>query len=75
MRRSKREERRILTRYLSVWDESRNRRTYHRLRYLCDSRSSGRIGASAPYLPSGVYITQTANYLFSTFLSASFLQL
>ena len=52
MRRSKREERRILTRYLSLWDESRHRRTFHKLRNLCDSRSSGRIAASAPTYPA-----------------------
>ena len=40
MRRCKREGRRILTRFLGPWDESRYRRTSRRPRNLCDSRSS-----------------------------------
>ena len=51
MRRYKREGRRILTRFLGLWDESRNRRTFHRLRNLCDSRSSRTHRSRCPIPP------------------------
>ena len=51
MRRCKRKGRRILTRFLGPWDESRYRRTVHRLRNLCDSRSSRTHRSRCPIPP------------------------
>ena len=51
MRRYKRKGRRILTRFLGLWGESRHRRTPHRLRNLCDSRSSRTHRSICPILP------------------------
>ena len=51
MRRYKRKGRRILTRFLGLWDESRYRRTVHRLRILCDSRSSRTHRSICPIPP------------------------
>ena len=51
MRRYKRKGRRILTRFLGLWGESRHRRTSHRLRNLCDSRSSRTHRSICPIPP------------------------
>ena len=51
MRRYKRKGRRILTRFLGLWGESRHRRTPHRLRNLCDSRSSRTHRSRCPIPP------------------------
>ncbi len=50
-RRYKRKGRRILTRFLGFWGESRHRRTPHRLRNQCDSRSSRTHRSICPIPP------------------------